>query len=119
MEKTKNATHVIDATGQPLGRLAVRVAVLLRGKDKVDFRPHENRGDEVVVKNTKHMKFTGKKFKQKIYYRHSGYMGGLKGQPLSDLFGNRPTEVLRRAVWGMLPKNRLRNKAIKRLTIEE
>ncbi len=118
-ENKKQHVHIVDATDQPLGRLAVRVAVLLRGKDKADFRHHIDGQERVLVKNIKRIKFSGKKLGQKIYYSHSGYMGGLRTEHLSALFLKRPTEVLRKAVWGMLPKNRLRSKTIKRLTIEE
>lgn len=115
----KRETHIIDAKGQPLGRLATKIAILLRGKHKPDFKPHEDKGDFVIVKNIKEIKFTGKKLKQKKYYRHSGYPGGLKEISLEKLFRERPAEVLKKAVWGMLPKNRLRKKIIKRLKIEE
>ncbi len=108
-------THTIDATGKVLGRLAVQVAVLLRGKHKPDFAPHKDAGDFVVVKNIEKIKVTGKKFKQKIYYHHTGYLGGLKAVPFERLFEKDPTMVLRKAVFGMLPKNRLRAKMIKRL----
>ena len=117
-QNKKQQVHVVDATGQPLGRLAVRVAVLLRGKDRVDFRHHIDGRERVLVKNARRIKLSGKKLGQKIYYTHSGYMGGLRKEPLAALFAKRPTEVLRRAVFGMLPKNRLRSKTIKRLTIE-
>ena len=119
MEKKDTYTHIVDATGQPLGRLAVQVALLLRGKDKPSFRLHKAGNERVLVKNARRVAFTGKKIDQKKYYSHSGYMGGLRAQPLAELFALRPGEVIRKAVWGMLPKNRLRNKAIQRLTIEE
>ncbi len=112
-------THTIDATGKVLGRLAVEVSLLLRGKNKPDFAPHKNEGDFVIVKNIKSMKFTGKKLKQKQYYHHSGYLGSLKATSLEKLFQERPGEVLRRAVMGMLPKNRLRSKVIRRLKVEQ
>ena len=114
----KQQVHIVDATDQPLGRLAVRVAVLLRGKNRADFRHHIDGVERVLVKNAKRIRFSGKKFSQKIYYTHSGYMGGLHKEPLSALFLKRPTEVLRRAVFGMLPKNKLRSQTIKRLKIE-
>lgn len=113
----KRNTQTIDATGKPLGRLAVEIARLLRGKHKPDFMPHKDEGDFVVVKNIKKMKITGKKLKQKIYYHHSGYPGGLKETPMEKLFKENPGEVLKKAVWGMLPKNKLRPKMIKRLKI--
>jgi len=114
----ESKTHIIDATDKVLGRLAVEVSLLLRGKNKTTFAPHKNEGDLVIVKNIDKMKFTGKKLKQKKYYHHSGYLGSLKATSLEKLYKERPGEVLRRAIMGMLPKNRLRAKAIKRLKIE-
>lgn len=111
-------THTIDATGKILGRLASQIAILLRGKQKPNFLPHKDMGDFVIVKNIKNLKFTGKKFEKKIYYHHTGYLGGLKETPLKKLFAKDPTKVLRKAVWGMLPKNKLRTRQIKRLKIE-
>ena len=108
-------THTIDAAGRSLGRLAVQIANLLRGKHKPDFVPYKDTGDFVVVENIEKVKFTGKKIEKKKYYHHSGYLGGLKEQPLKKLFKNNPQEVLRRAVFGMLPKNRLRSRIIKKL----
>lgn len=110
-------THTIDANGEVLGRLAVEIARLLRGKDKPDFMPHKDEGNFVVVKNIKKIKVTGKKMKQKVYYQYSGYPGGLKEIPMEKLFKERPQEVLKKAVWGMLPKNKLRAKMMKRLKI--
>ena len=112
-------THTIDASNKVLGRLAVEITVLIRGKNRPDFAPHKNEGDFVIIKNIDKLKFTGKKLKQKQYYRHSGYIGSLKATSLEKLYKERPEEVLRRAVMGMLPKNRLRSKAIKRLKIEK
>ncbi|MEA3452964.1 MAG: 50S ribosomal protein L13 [Patescibacteria group bacterium] len=111
-------THTIDATDRSLGRLATEVAGFLRGKHKKDFMPNRDDGDFVVVKNFNKVKFTGKKPEQKIYYRHSGYLGGLKETPLYKLFEKDPAEVLKKAVWGMLPKNKLRPEQIKRLKTE-
>ncbi len=108
-------THTIDASQRSPGRIATEIAVLLRGKNKPDFEPHMDVGDIVVVENVEEMKITGKKLEQKKYYRHSGYPGGLKEEPLEDLMENDPAEVLRRAVFGMLPKNKLRSEQIKRL----
>ena len=115
---TQRKTHTIDASGRISGRLAVEVAVLLRGKDKPDFAPHKDGGDFVVVKNVDKLKFSGKKTEQKKYYRHSGYMGGLKEITLKKLFEKKPTEVFKKAVFGMLPDNKLRPKMIKRLKFE-
>lgn len=111
-------THTIDASDKILGRLATEIAVLLRGKHKPDFVPNEDIGDIVVVRNIEKIKFTGKKSEKKIYYRHSGYLGGLKETPLKKLFEKNPGEVLKKAVFGMLPKNKLRARQIKRLKIE-
>lgn len=111
----KRETHTIDATGKVLGRLAADIAVLLRGKDKPEFMPNQDIGDFVVVKNIDKVKITGNKMEGKIYYRHTGYMGGLKETPLKKVFDKSPAEVLRRAVFGMLPGNKLRAEQIKRL----
>jgi len=112
-------THIIDATGKVLGRLATQIAVFLRGKHKPDFFPYKDMGDFVVVKNVGKLKITGKKMDQKKYFRHSGYPGGAKETLLKTLFKTKPQEVLKRAVWGMLPKNKLRAKMIKRLKFIE
>ena len=111
-------THTIDATGKVLGRLASSIILFLRGKNKPDFAPHKDIGDFVLVKNIKNLKITGQKMEQKKYFRHTGYMGGVKLTPLKKLFKEKPGEVLRKAVYGMLPKNRLRARMIKRLKIE-
>ncbi len=108
-------THIIDAKDRPLGRLAVEIAVILRGKHKESFAPHKDAGDFVVVKNIGSISFTGKKKDGKIYYRHTGYLGGLKEKPLKKLS---PEEVLKKAVFGMVPNNKLRQKQMKRLKIE-
>ncbi|MGB2762464.1 MAG: 50S ribosomal protein L13 [Minisyncoccales bacterium] len=114
----KRDTHTIDADSRVLGRLAAEIAVFLRGKHKPDFVYNIDMGDFVVVKNTDKIKFTGKKIEQKVYYHHSGFMGGLKETSLKDLFEQNPREVLKKAVFGMLPKNKLRAKTIKRLKIK-
>jgi len=111
-------THTIDATNRVLGRLASEIAVLLRGKGKPDFVPYKDMGDSVIVKNVNKLKFSGKKIEQKKYYRHSGYLGGLKEIPLKKMFAERPAEMFKKAVYRMLPKNKLRAKQIKRLKIE-
>ena len=112
-------THTIDATDKVLGRLASEIAILLRGKQKPDFVPYKNMGDIVVIKNIEKIKITGKKMEKKKYYRYSGYPGGLKEIPLKRLFKTKPEEVLKMAVFGMLPKNKLRSKQIKRLQFEK
>ena len=111
----KRQTHTIDAAGKVLGRLATEIAILLRGKQRADFRPNQDSGDFVVVKNVDKIKVTGKKMEQKKYYHHSGYPGGIKEVPMKKLFEINPAEVLRKTVWGMLPKNKLRAEQIKRL----
>lgn len=111
-------THTIDATGQRLGRLAVKVALLLRGKAKPDFVLNQDMGDFVIIKNIRQMEFTGKKLEQKKYFHHSGYIGGVREKPMGELFKERPGEVLRIAVYGMLTKNKLRSQQIKRLKVE-
>jgi large subunit ribosomal protein L13 len=119
METPERKVHTVDATGQSLGRVAVQVAVLLRGKNKPEFEMYKDVGDFVTIKNVQHIKFSGKKPDQKMYYRHSGYLGGLKQKPLADLFKERPAEVIRKAVWGMMPKNKLRGDQINRLKVEQ
>ncbi|MFA4998738.1 MAG: 50S ribosomal protein L13 [Candidatus Paceibacterota bacterium] len=119
MEKIQRKKHTIDATDKVLGRLAAEIAGLIRGKGKVDFYPYKNMGDFVVIQNVGKIRVTGKKMEQKKYFRHSEYMGGVKETQLKFLFKKDPEEVLRRAVYGMLPKNRLRSEAIKRLKFEK
>ncbi len=114
----KRETHTIDATDRPLGRLATQAAVLLRGKQKKDFVPYKDMGDFVVVKNAEKIKLTGKKLEQKIYHHYSGYLGGMKEIPMKKLFKERPSEVIRKAVFGMLPNTKLRTGQMKRLKIE-
>jgi len=107
----------IDASGKVLGRLSTEIAVILRGKDKPSFMPNVLMGDKVVVKNASKIIITGQKLEQKEYIWHTGYLGHLKKVSLKDMMKNNPSEVLRRAVYGMLPKNKLRDKWIKNLTI--
>jgi len=109
--------YVVDAEGQNLGRLATRVADTLRGKRKPQYTPHVDTGDFVVVVNAEKVAVTGKKLEQKLYYRHSGYPGGLRVRTLAEQLERRPTEVLRKAVKGMLPKNRLASQQISKLKI--
>jgi large subunit ribosomal protein L13 len=109
--------YVVDAQGQTLGRLATRIADTLRGKRKPEYTPHVDTGDFVVVVNAEKIAVTGKKREQKIYYRHSGYPGGLRERTLGDELERRPTEVLRKAVKGMLPRNRLARQQINKLKI--
>jgi large subunit ribosomal protein L13 len=109
--------YVVDADGQTLGRLATRIADTLRGKDKAQYTPHVDTGDFVVVVNAEKVRVTGNKLDQKRYYRHSGYPGGLRSRTLREQLDRRPTEVIRKAVKGMLPKNRLARKQINKLKI--
>lgn len=111
-------TYTIDATNRVLGRLAVQVANMLRGKKKVGFVPYLDMGDYVIVKNIRNIKITGRKIEQKKYYHHSGYLGGLKETPLKKILKENPGEALKRAVFGMLPINKLRKEQIKRLKLE-
>lgn len=109
--------YLVDADDKVLGRLASRVASILRGKEKPLFAPHMDTGDFVVVINAPKVKLTGKKLKEKMYYRHSGYPGGLKATAAKDLLDKRPEEVIRKAVKGMLPKNRLGRMQLKKLKV--
>ena len=108
-------THIIDATNKVLGRLATRIALTLTGKRKTNYSPNMDMGDGVIVNNISKMKFTGHKFEQKIYYHHSGYPGGLKEKKMKDIFARNPSELLKKAVYNMLPKNKLRSGRMKRL----
>ena len=108
---------IVDAEGKTLGRLAVHIADALRGKDKPEYTPHVDTGDFVVVVNAEKIAVTGKKLDEKIYYRHSGYPGGLRKRTLREQLERRPTEVLRKAVKGMLPRNRLGRAQITKLKI--
>jgi len=110
---------MVDAENKALGRLAVEVAVLLRGKNKPDYVPYKDVGDTVIVKNIDKMKFTGKKLENKNYFHYTGYLGNLKKKTLKEFLIKRgPKEVLRNAVMGMLQKNKLRARQIKRLRFE-
>src|SRR4051794_37747219 len=109
--------YVVDAEAQTLGRLATRLAELLRGKGKPQYTPHVDTGDFVVVVNAEKIAVTGKKLQQKRYYHHSGYPGGLRERTLAEQLQRRPEEVLRHAVRGMLPRNRLGAAQIRKLKI--
>ena len=109
--------YVVDADGQTLGRLATRIADTLRGKGKPQYTPHVDTGDFVVIVNAEKVHVTGNKLDEKRYYRHSGYPGGLKARPLREQLERRPAEVLRKAVKGMLPRNRLARQQINKLKI--
>jgi large subunit ribosomal protein L13 len=109
--------HVIDATDVTLGRLAVSVATLLRGKHKPTFAPHVDAGDFVIVVNASKIALTGTKREDKLAYHHSGYPGGLRAVPYGELLDRDPRKVVERAVWGMLPKNRLSRQLMKKLKV--
>lgn len=111
------AWHVVDAAGQPAGRLAVKIANILRGRNKRNYTPHADMGDFVVVVNASQVKLTGSKEEQKIYKDYSGYPSGLKMQKASVIRVRQPTRIVAQAVKGMLPKNHLSRKLIKRLKV--
>jgi large subunit ribosomal protein L13 len=116
-EDVERAWYVVDASGQTLGRLATRVACVLRGKHKPIYSPSVDTGDYVIVVNAERIHVTGRKLDQKIYYRHSGYPGGLKEITLRNLLQKHPTRVIEHAVRGMLPKNRLGRRMFKKLKV--
>ena len=109
--------HVIDAKDQILGRLVTQIATLLRGKHRPQFTPHIDTGDFVVVTNAELVRFTGKKLTDKIYYNHSQFVGGLRRRSAREVLQTKPEELIRRAVWGMLPKNALSKKILKKLKV--
>ncbi len=109
--------HIVDADGQNLGRLASRIATVLIGKHRPEYTPGVDMGDYVVVTNCNGISVTGKKMDEKIYYRHSGYPGGLKEKTLRQMLDSHPDRVIRSAVWGMLPHNKLGRKLLKKLKI--
>jgi len=109
--------HLIDADGKTLGRMSSEIAVLLQGKHKPLYVPYLNTGDYVIVVNADKVKVTGKKLEQKMYYRHSGYPGGLKEQSLSRLLEKTPERVIVYAVKGMLPKNAMGRRMLSRLKV--
>lgn len=106
---------VVDAAGQPLGRLASRVAQILRGKHKPTFTPHLNSGDAVIVINAEQVKLTGRKIEQKKYFRHTGYMGHERFKPVKNVLASHPERVIEQAVWGMLPKTTLSRQHVKQM----
>lgn len=109
--------YVADAEGKILGRFASEIAQILRGKRKPIYSPHLDVGDHVIVINASKIRVTGKKAEQKLYFRHSGYPGGLKATPFKELLAKRPQRVIEKAVRGMLPHNRLGRKMIKKLKV--
>lgn len=108
---------IVDAEGKTLGRLASEIARILRGKHKPYYAPNLDCGDFVIVINAEKIHVTGNKLDGKVYYRHSGYPGGLRSITLRELLKKRPTRVIRKAVWGMLPHNRLGRRMIKKLKV--
>ena len=109
--------YLIDGEGKTVGRLATRIATSLRGKDKPQFTPHADIGDFVIVVNAEKLKFTGDKWNQKTYYWHTHYPGGIKSITAGDLLKTKPHEIIEKAVWGMLPKNKWQKKLIARLKV--
>ena len=116
-EEIEKKWWLIDADGKILGRLATEVATLLRGKRKPEFTPFIDCGDFVVIVNAEKINVTGKKMEQKKYYSHSGYPGGLKVNTLEELLDKKPEEVIRKAVWGMIPKGKLGRAVYKKLKV--
>jgi large subunit ribosomal protein L13 len=109
--------YVVDAEGQTLGRLATQLADVLRGKRKPEYTPHIDTGDFIVVINAEKIRVTGNKMEQKTYWRHSGHPGGIKSRTLAEMLDRRPEEVIRKAVKGMLPRNRLARQQLTKLKV--
>ena len=116
-DKIERKWYVVDAEGQTLGRLAAEVAKVLRGKNKPEFTPHIDTGDNVIVINAEKLKVTGKKLDQKVYYHHSDYVGGMKKTTLREMMAKKPEQVIELAVKGMLPKGPLGRTMIKKLHV--
>ena len=116
-DKIERKWYVVDAEGQTLGRLAAEVAKVLRGKNKPEFTPHIDTGDNVIVINAEKIKVTGKKLDQKVYYHHSEYVGGMKETTLREMMAKKPEQVIELAVKGMLPKGPLGRTMIKKLHV--
>ena len=116
-DKIERKWYVVDAEGQTLGRLAAEVAKVLRGKNKPEFTPHIDTGDNVIVINAEKIKVTGKKLDQKVYYHHSDYVGGMKETTLREMMAKKPEQVIELAVKGMLPKGPLARTMIKKLHV--
>ncbi len=113
----KRDWYIVDAQDKILGRLATEVATILRGKHKPQFTPHMDMGDFIIVVNAEKIKVTGKKLEQKIYYRHSGYLGGLKEENLEKVLAEKPEQAVMRAVKGMLPSSKLGRAMLKKLKV--
>ena len=116
-DKIERKWYVVDAEGQTLGRLAAEVAKVLRGKNKPEFTPHIDTGDNVIVINAEKIKVTGKKLDRKVYYHHSDYVGGMKETTLREMMAKKPEQVIELAVKGMLPKGPLGRTMIKKLHV--
>ena len=116
-ERRERDWLLVDASGKTLGRLATQIADTLRGKRKPEYTPHIDTGDFVVVVNAEKIHVTGNKLEDKVYYRHSGYPGGLRSRTLKDMLERRPEEVIRKAVKGMLPRNRLARQQLRKLKV--
>ena len=118
-EEIKRGWHKIDLTGRVLGRVATEIAELLIGKHKPDYTPHLDCGDYIVAVNSKDIQVTGKKYEDKMYHRHTGYMGGLKSISFDKLIEKDPNQIIKLAVKNMLPKNKLRKGRLLRLKVFE
>lgn len=116
-DNVEHKWYLVDAEGAVLGRLAVKIANCLRGKNRPIFTPNSDTGDFIIVVNAEKVKLTGKKLDNKIYYRHSGYPGGLKSETARERLRKKPEEVIIDAVWGMLPKGRLGRAILKKLKV--
>ena len=117
IDSSERDWHLVDASGLPIGRLASEVAQILRGKHKPQYAPHLDVGDHVVVINASKISITSKKSEQKMYHSHSGFPGGIKSESFNSLRQRKPEKIIERAVWGMLPKNRLGRSILKKLHI--
>ena len=113
----KRKWYIVDAEGKTLGRLATQIAIVLRGKHKPIFTPHVDTGDHVIVVNAEKIHLTGDKVRQKTYYRHSGYPGGLKSETVKDLLTRKPSVIVERAIKGMLPKTSLGKQMARKLNV--
>jgi len=116
-QTTQREWLLVDANGKTLGRLATQLADILRGKNKPTYTPHVDTGDYVIVVNAEKIVLTGNKLDQKMYWRHTGYPGGIKGKTAKQMLATKPDEVIRKAVKGMLPKNNLARTMLKKLKI--
>ena len=117
IEASERKWHLVDASGLPIGRLASELAQILRGKHKPQYAPHLDVGDHVVVINAGKIAITSKKPEHKMYHSHSGYPGGIKSESFNSLKQRKPEKIIERAVWGMLPKNRIGRAVLKKLHI--